>query len=78
MRLHAGRDALATGRPVRHEAGRPAIQDRFSRFCGTVQQGLAQRQETQIVQSGLTLDDFLPRFRPQVLCRAGKARRGPQ
>ena len=31
--------------------GRPAIQVRFSRFSGTVQQGPVQGQETQIVQS---------------------------
>ena len=42
--------------------GSPAIQVRFSRFRGTVQQGPVQRQETQIVQSWLTLDDFLPGF----------------
>ena len=40
----------------------PAIQVRFSRFRGTVQQGPVQRQETQIVQSCNTLDDFLPGF----------------
>ena len=38
----------------------PAIQIRFSRFSGTVQLGPVQRQETQIVQSCMTLDDFLP------------------
>ena len=41
----------------------PAIHVRFSRYRGTVQQGPAQRQETQIVQSCKTLDDFLPGFR---------------
>ena len=40
--------------------GTPAIPVRFSRFRGTVQQGPAQWQQTQIVQSWLTLDDFLP------------------
>jgi len=39
---------LATGRRGRES---PAIQTRFSRFRGTVQQGPARRQETQIVQS---------------------------
>ncbi len=33
---------------------------RFSRFRGTVQQGPARRQETQIVQSQLDLYDFPP------------------
>ena len=36
----------------------------FSRFRGTIQQGPVKRQETQIVQSCNTLDDFLPGFRP--------------
>ena len=45
----------------------PAIQVRFSRFRGTIQQGPVQRQETQIVQSCNTLDDFLPGFLPRVL-----------
>ena len=36
-----------------------AIQVRFSRFRSTVQQGPVERQGTQIVQSWLTLDDFL-------------------
>lgn len=40
--------------------GVPADQDRFPRFRGTVQQGPVQWQETQIVQSWLTLDDFPP------------------
>ena len=44
--------------------GSPAIQTRFSRFRGTVQQGPVQRQETQIVQPCKTLRDFLPGFRP--------------
>ena len=39
----------------------------FSRLRGTVQQGPVQRQETQIVQSCMTLDDFLPGFGPPVL-----------
>ena len=46
----------------------PAIQTRFPRFRGTVQQGPVQRQETQIVQSCNTLDDFLPSFAAQVTC----------
>ena len=57
-------------RDLREEAGgrgSPAIQVRFSRFRGTVQQGPVQRQETQIVQSCTTLDDFLPGFRPQAI-----------
>ena len=33
---------------------------RFSRFRSTVQQGPVQRQKTQIVQSCMILDDFLP------------------
>ena len=40
----------------------PAIQVRFSRFHGTVQQDPPKPQETQIVQSCITLDDFLPEF----------------
>ena len=44
------------------DIGIPAIQARFSRSRGTVQQGPVQRQETQIVQSCKTLDDFLPGF----------------
>ena len=40
--------------------GSPAIQVRFSRFRGTVQQGPVRRQETQIVQSWLDLRDLLP------------------
>ena len=40
--------------------GSPAIQFRFSRFHGTVQQGPVQRQETQIVQSQFDLRDLLP------------------
>ena len=44
----------------RHGRGSPTIQGRFSRFFGTVQQDPGQRQEAQIVQSQLTLDDFLP------------------
>ena len=49
--------------PVGDEAGgrgSPAIQVCFSRFRGTVQHGPVRQQETQIVQSELTLDDFLP------------------
>ena len=73
-RLDARPDRLDL-RAIPGSSETPAIQVRFSRFCGTVHSGPAQRQETQIVQSRMTLDDFLPRFRPQVLCRAGKARR---
>ena len=43
----------------RRASGIPAIQVRFSRSCGTVQQDPVKRQETQIVQSCITLDDFL-------------------
>ena len=46
------------------DAGIPAIQARLSRFRATIQQGPVQRQETRIVQSCKTLDDFLPGFRP--------------
>ena len=49
--------------------GSPAIQVRFSRSRGPVQQGPVQRQETQIVQSCKTLDDFLSGFRPQAIRR---------
>ncbi len=52
-------------------AGTPAIQARFSRFRSTVQQGPVQRQKTQIVQSWLTLRDFLPGFRPLPFRRGG-------
>ena len=38
----------------------PAIQARLSRFRGTIQRSLVRRQETQIVQSQLTLRDLLP------------------
>ena len=37
--------------------------NRSSRFRGTIQQGPVQQQETQIVQSSKTLDDFPPGFR---------------
>ena len=40
--------------------GSPAIQVRFSRSRGTVQQSPVQRQETQIVQSQCDLRDLLP------------------
>ena len=40
----------------------PATRRRFPRYRRTVQQGPTQRQETQIVQSCLTLDHFLPGF----------------
>ena len=43
---------------------------RFSRCRGMMESGVTQRQETQIVQSCIQLDDFLPGFGPQVLCRA--------
>ena len=52
--------------------GSPAIQFRFSRFRGAVQQGPAQRQKAQIVQSCNTLDDFLPGFGlPRIRCHRG-------
>ena len=40
--------------------GVPPIKTVFSRCRATVQHGAVQRQETQIVQSWLTLRDFLP------------------
>ena len=46
---------------------------RFSRFRGTVQQGPVHRQETQIVQSWLTLRDFLPGFRPLAIRPRGES-----
>ena len=49
---------------------------RFSRFSGTVQQGPVQPQETQIVQSCKTLDDFLPGFRPPAIRRRDVEHRG--
>ena len=49
-------------------AGSPAIQTRFSRLRGTVQQDPVQRQKTQIVQSCNTLDDFLPGFAARATC----------
>jgi len=42
----------------------PAIQTRFSHSCIAIRQGPVQRQKAQIVQSPLTLDDFLPLFKP--------------
>ena len=42
------------------EARVPANLLRFSRFCGTIQQGPVRRQEWQIVQSQLDLRDLLP------------------
>ena len=53
----------------RRGRGSPAIQARFSRLRGTVQQSPVKRQETQIVRSDKTLDDFLPRFRPEAIRR---------
>ncbi len=38
----------------------PANRFVFSRFRGTIQQGPVRRQETQIVRSCMTLEDFLP------------------
>ena len=40
--------------------GSPATHTRFFRLRGPVQQGPVHRQETQIVQPRMTLDDFLP------------------
>ena len=54
------------------DAGNPAIQIRFSRFRRTVQQDPVKRQETQIMQSWLTLRDFLPGFRPLPFRRGGR------
>ena len=53
------RRALCELRSRKGSAWIPAIHVRFSRFRGTVQQGPVERQETQIVQSRKTLDDFL-------------------
>ena len=51
---HAFRDVKEVGlrdlRRRRGAGGSPAIQVRFSRFCGTVQQDPIQGQKTQIVQ----------------------------
>ena len=47
-------------------AGFPPIGSGFPAFCGPVQQGPVRWQETQIVQSCNTLDDFLPGFVPLV------------
>ena len=64
-----GESRLRGTSPKRRRGPRtPAIQTRFSRFYSTIQQGPVQRQETQIVQSCITLDDFLPGFGPPVLC----------
>ena len=52
------------GEKRRRGRGNPAIQVRFSRFRGTVQQGPVQRQGAQIVQSCMTLRDLLPGFWP--------------
>ena len=49
--------------------GSPAIRVRISRFRGSVQQHPVQRQNTQIVQSCMTLDDFMPGFRPRAIRR---------
>ena len=49
----ASRNGVTQVRESRHST-------RSSRFRGPVQQSPARRQETQIVQSRLTLRDFLP------------------
>ena len=49
--------------------GSPAIQVRFSRFRSTVQQDPVKQQETQIVQSCMTLGDLLPGFASQAIRR---------
>ena len=49
MRVDSGSGVGKDHRGRRREG--PAIQVRFSRSRGTVQHGLVQRQETQIVQS---------------------------
>ncbi len=46
--------------PSQTTGGNPANQVCFSRFRDTVQQGSAQRQKAQIVQSRIWLDDLLP------------------
>ncbi len=60
-------DDCSAAREVDGGGRSPAILVRFSRFRSTVQQDPVQRQETQIVQSCMTLDDFLPRFRPRAV-----------
>ena len=52
----------------------PAIQFPFSRSHGTVKEDSAQRQETQIVQSCTTLEDFLPGFAGPATCHNVKCR----
>ena len=56
----------------------PAIHVRSSRSCGTVQHGPVQRQETQIVQSCMTLEDFLPGFGPLALRPERKGSEGDE
>ena len=73
-----GAEAIRVHRIDRHGRNRflnatgvPAIQWRFSGHVRKAEPDRSQRQETQIVQSCMTLDDFLPGFRPQVICRPG-------
>jgi len=47
--------------------GIPANRYRLSSYGDTEQSDLVQRQEWQIVQSCMDLDDFLPRFRSSAL-----------
>ena len=56
--------------PRRRSALASRQNGRFSRRPDTAKDTCEKRQETQIVQSWLTLDDFLPGFRPHVLRRA--------
>ena len=51
--------------------GAPPFQVWCSRFQATIQEGPVQRQKTQIVQSCMTLEGFLPVFVLQTTCRAG-------
>ena len=75
-RCRSGRDydgrgeRLASGAFGQEGRGRESsdIQVRFSRFRGTVRPSPVQRQETQIVRSCKTLDNFLPGFRLSVRC----------
>lgn len=61
-----GEDLEAAAEPTRAEDGShngqglPAKTIRVSRCSGTMESGVIQRQEAQIVQSCLTLDDSLP------------------
>ena len=55
----------------------PANRCRLSRHRDTMESDTVQRQERQIVQSWLNLDDFLPGITPPVLCRGSLSAHGP-